>query len=222
MDQPKPIETQLQTALMRIPGIRAARVVTDSSATPTEIHIVASGEKTPKQLVRDVQTVALATVGVSIDHRIVSVVMFPDESQPQAAAAEKRISIQEITTETRSTSSKVRVVLDWGNTSSSGESSGYTSAENLIQIAAQATLEAVRGLLADGAWLSLEQASIQRVGARDVAVATITIAGGVALSGSAVVAGQHTEAIVRAVLDALNRRLAPMEKDGQRTGNGSS
>lgn len=197
---------EIEAALSKIPGVSAARVVTDAEGTPVEIHIVAAGEKSAKQLVRDVQTVALATLGVAIDHRIVSVVQFPDSRA--VAPSVKRISIDEITTETRGTTSRVRVVLTWGNVSSSGESSGFTSAESLLRMSAQATLDAVGGLMADGPWLALEHASIQRVGPRDLALATITIgSGGIALSGSAVVLGQHTEAIVRAVLDSVNRRL---------------
>lgn len=206
---------EMDAALLKIPGVRAARVVVDDEGAPSEIHIVAGDEKGPKQLVRDVQTVALATLGMAIDHRIVSVVQFPD-SEEIGAAGEKRIAIDEIATETRGTTSKVRVVLSWGDTTSSGEATGFTSAEGLLRLAAQATLEAVRSLLADGAWLALENAAVQRVGVRDVAVATITVGvGGPALSGSAVVVGQHTEASVRAVLDALNRRLAPMEREVQ-------
>lgn len=211
--QPNPDE--IQAALLKIPGVRAARVVVDAKGEPSEMHIVAGSDKSPKQLVRDVQTVALATLGIAIDHRIVSVVQFPDADET-GVAGEKRVSIDEIATETRGATSKVRVVLSWGEITSSGEATGFTSGEMLLRLAAQATLEAVRGLLADGAWLALEHAAVQRVGARDLIVATITVGiGGVPLSGSAVVVGQHTEATVRAVLDALNRRLTPMEKESQ-------
>lgn len=208
---------EIEAALMRIPGVKAARIVLGDDGKPAEVHIVASGEKPAKQLVRDVQTVALATLGVEIDHRIVSVVQFPDADSAPAQGADRRITIDEITTETKGTTSQVRVVLSWKNVSSSGEASGFTSAEGLLRLAAQATLEAVRGLLADGAWLALDHVSIHRVGSRDIALATLSVGpGGVALSGSAVVTGQHTEAVVRAVLDAVNRRLSPSEREGQR------
>jgi hypothetical protein len=209
---------QIEAALMKIPGVKATRVVLGDNGKPAEVHIVASGEKPAKQLVRDVQTVALATLGLEIDHRIVSVVQFPDSAP--APLGDKRITIDEITTETKGTNSQVRVILTWRNVSSSGEASGFTSAEGLLRLAAQATLEAVRGLLADGAWLALDHVSVHRVGSRDIALATLSVGpGGVALSGSAVVMGQHTEAIVRAVLDAVNRRLTPSEREAQRPRN---
>src|SRR5438046_2182514 len=69
---------ELEECLRQVPGIRAASVVTGPDAVPTEIHIVASRAKGPKQVVRDVQSMALATFDVNIDHRIVSVVQFDD------------------------------------------------------------------------------------------------------------------------------------------------
>jgi hypothetical protein len=49
-------------------------VVTGADALPTEIHILANPGKPAKQVVRDVQSVAMAQYGIDIDHRIVSVV----------------------------------------------------------------------------------------------------------------------------------------------------
>ncbi|HEY8728664.1 MAG TPA: hypothetical protein VIL94_03710, partial [Acidothermaceae bacterium] len=69
---------ELEEALRQVPGIRAASVVTGADAVPTEIHIVAGRAKGAKQVVRDVQSVAMAGYDIDIDHRIVSVVQFDD------------------------------------------------------------------------------------------------------------------------------------------------
>ena len=45
--------SRLEDDLRRVPGVKSARIV--GRGSPTEIHIVASHERTPKQLVRDVQ-----------------------------------------------------------------------------------------------------------------------------------------------------------------------
>jgi hypothetical protein len=190
--------------------VRAVRVVSDSSGSPIEVHVVATGGKTPKQIVRDVQTVAQATSGVSIDHRIVSVVQFPDEEQEQRAAVppELRVMFEEISTETRGTNSKVRVILTRGDQQASGESAGVTSADSLIRLAAGAAVDAIKGLQANGPWLALEDVALLQLGGHDVAVATVMMGPGPqTVSGSAVVMGQPTEAAVKAILDALNRRL---------------
>lgn len=69
---------RLEEDLRKIPGITHARVVGEEK--PREIHIVASPQRSPKQLVRDVQSLAAARFGMPIDHRIVSIVRL-DEAE---------------------------------------------------------------------------------------------------------------------------------------------
>lgn len=196
--------SRLEEALLQIPGIRAARVVANGGVA-NEIHIVSAGGKGPKQIVRDVQTVALATLGMQVDHRIVSVVQFPEADVSIRAP---RIVIDEIATRTLGTTSTVSVVLSQSDTTSKGEASGMASVEGLQRLAAEATLQAIRGLTSNGAWPTLEHVAVQRSGVHDVVVVTVSIgSGSTTLSGSAVVSGQVVEAAVRAVLDSLNRRL---------------
>lgn len=69
----------LEDALRQIPGVRAVSVVTDGKATPLEVHVLAAPGKAAKQVVRDVQSVALARYDIDVDHRIVSVVQIGDD-----------------------------------------------------------------------------------------------------------------------------------------------
>lgn len=81
--------SKLEQDLLRVPGVRSARVI--GGDVPTEIHVVTTSKRSPKQVVRDVQSLAAAGFGIPIDHRIVSVVQLDDpppaqpETQPQAA-----------------------------------------------------------------------------------------------------------------------------------------
>ena len=54
---------ELERELCRLPEISAARVVTDDTGRPTEVHILADTAKHAKQVVRDVQSVARASGG---------------------------------------------------------------------------------------------------------------------------------------------------------------
>ena len=67
---------KLEEDLLRVPGVRSARVV--GTDVPSEIHIVTTSKRSPKQVVRDVQSLAAAGFGIPIDHRIVSVVQLDD------------------------------------------------------------------------------------------------------------------------------------------------
>lgn len=199
---------EIEAALAQIPGVKAARLVTDEEGRPVEIHVVASGEKSPKQLVRDIQTVAIAGFGMEIDHRIISVVQFPD-SEP-LRSREVRPSIEEIGTEVRGKSAKMTVALRSGDRLTRGEATGTNARDALIRVAAMAALNAVSQMTSDQIWLEIDHVAIQRAGGHEVAVATVNVAesqGVTSLSGSAVITGLQTEAVVRAVLAAVNRRL---------------
>ena len=79
---------EVERELCRIPDVRAARIVANDAGDPVEVHILASTGKGAKQLVRDVQSVAIASGGLDIDHRIISVVQLDDlASDPTSAGA---------------------------------------------------------------------------------------------------------------------------------------
>src|SRR2546430_12314561 len=70
----------IEKELCRLPAVNTARIVVDEIGRPTELHILASAEKSPKQIARDVQSVAMATFGLEIGHPILPVVL-PDRTQ---------------------------------------------------------------------------------------------------------------------------------------------
>jgi hypothetical protein len=150
----------------------------------------------------------MATFGIDLDHRIISIVQFSEAEL--GTPAEGRPAIEEISTEIKGKSARVIVALKKNGASGKGDASGVNSKESLTRLAATATIKALNELLEGRSWLELEHVGIQRAGAAEVMVATLTLGesrGTTSLSGSAVVTGLLTEAVVRAVLDALNRRL---------------
>jgi len=80
------LRPDFEAALRQIQGVRAASVVTTGTGVPSEIHILAATGKAPKQVVRDVQSLAMARFDLDIDHRIVSVVQL-DESDLETTKA---------------------------------------------------------------------------------------------------------------------------------------
>ena len=97
---------ELEDALAGIPGVRAVSVVTGPDATPTEVHVLASQGKPAKQVVRDVQSLAMASYGLALDHRIVSVVQIGDDATvasiaPASPSESTRPSLTSITVHSR-------------------------------------------------------------------------------------------------------------------------
>ena len=217
-----PIEAEiieLERELCRLPEVSAARIVADRVGRPTEIHILAHGSKHPKQVVRDVQSVALASFGIEVDRRIVSVVQLggqpggvPTQDLENPVRAEERAVLRHVNAEANGLRSLVRVTLAHGDREAVGFAEGSVASSARHRLVAAATLDALRQVQPAAECCDVDAAQILRVGAEDVAVVTATFVlptGEQVLSGSAVVR-RHDEsaAIARAVLDATNRRLA--------------
>ena len=87
----------LEAEFCRLSDVLAARVVADDAGRPVEVHVLAGSGKHAKQVVRDIQSVALASFGVDIDRRIVSVVQLGDDSTsaelPEVSASGNRMRI---------------------------------------------------------------------------------------------------------------------------------
>jgi hypothetical protein len=202
------LRPELETSLVRLPGIQAARVVTDGTAAPTEIHVLADREKTPKQLVRDIQSLAMAQFDIEIDHRIVSIVQFDDgETAPRSP---HRVLIASITTTVNGLEATTTVTLARDGTLFEGVSTAPSMPSSRSRAVARATLQAVGTMLTISA-CDIESAQIATVGGREVAVSIVQVlspAGEHIVTGSALVRGDDADAVARSVLDALNRRLA--------------
>jgi hypothetical protein len=209
---------ELERELCRLPEISAARVVVDPSGRPTEVHILADTSKHAKQVVRDVQSVALASFGIEIDRRIVSVVQLGSTTNGNGHS-EVTVDITDgfrpvlvsSTAETSGLRSLVRVTLARGDDEAVGFAEGSIATSARHRLIATATVDALRQLETAAECLDIDSAQIVRVGARDVAIVVVVFVlppSEQLVSGSAIVR-DHTEAdaVVRAVLDATNRRL---------------
>lgn len=201
--------TELEEGLKKIPGVSQIRVVGDDQ--PVEIHVVASNERSPKQLVRDVQSMAAAGFGLSIDHRIVSIVQVED---PAAANGRRpsRILLERVEIAKGPSSDWVKVILRHPDgEATEGSCTGGGSRVSRGKAAVIATLRALDPVLAArGARVDLEHLSIQHMDVQDgVLVRAVFYDGGVGLSlvGTSPIEDDIASASIKALLQALNRKL---------------
>lgn len=211
----------LEQDLLRIMGVTSVRVVGEES--PREVHVVASSSRPPKQVVRDVQSLAAARFGLSIDHRIVSVVQMDEEDEAADAAAptnepevdsgeDRRPALDRIVSATRGDSGWVRVGLRWpdGEVTEGAGAAGATR-DSRARGSVNAVQQALEPLLASrNVSLDLEHLLISRMGSNDSVIVKVGWhEGGNAtiLVGSALVEDDIATATVRALLQAVNRKL---------------
>jgi hypothetical protein len=239
----------LEAELSRIPGVTATRVVLDESGAPSEIHVLATPDKPAKQVVRDVQSVALARFDLELDRRIVSVVQLdspagtlrppapergspegdqerekederraapphPVRGRPDEAGvdmAQSRVGLMGVSVSRDGHRHTVEVTLSWRGIKAVGWESGSASTSATHRQVALATLAALRQIDPSIEPADVETATVSHLGGRDVASVTLIVLDPPreeVLAGSAVVGATGVpDALARAVLDALNRRL---------------
>lgn len=198
----------LEDALGRIQGVMTARVVVDQGDRVSEVHILASRARSPKQIVRDVQSVAIARFGFDLDYRTVSIVQLEEDGTPERSVRSERIALERVRLDTKGTSSTAEVVLRLQGQERVGLARGPGSSG--LRLIARAFADAFHELLPDKA-IDIDFAEIVAAGSRQVALALVRVAAGAddqVVSGSAVVRRDPADALARACLSAVNRILA--------------
>ncbi|MDH3463606.1 MAG: hypothetical protein OEM32_08285 [Acidimicrobiia bacterium] len=194
-----------QEKIGRIDGVEAARIVAGNGHIE-EIHVLARRNKPPKQLVRDVQSLSQALFGEDIDRRVVSIVQLAD-GDFEGGFRPALIDIAETLDGSRA---EVSVSLRWDDKVLVGTVSGAASTSTRHRQVAEATIDAVRQGIHPNAAMAVSSMDVPTLGSRKVAIAQVVLVTDATermLIGCAFVEDDVARAVVRAVLDALNRLL---------------
>ena len=204
---------ELEESLTRLAAIDAVRIVAEGDKV-TEVHVLAAADKPAKQVVRDVQSLAMARFGTTIDRRVISVVQLTPDAAHRIAPSSRPVlvGIREEPEDSRVT---VHVTLGWQGREYVGSAHGPAATSARLRLVGEATLHALEALYPTGPPLALDAIGPATMGMRTVVIAVVVSSA--AVGGEEVAAGSAlaqrddlAEAAVRAVLDALNRRLSTM------------
>jgi hypothetical protein len=215
--------SEVETELCRLPDVTAVRLVADPVGRPLEVHVLAQAGKAAKQIVRDIQSVALASFGLELDRRIVSVVQLnPNGSRhtdgEHATPAATRPRIVTVQAQSSGLRTTAQVTLSANDDERTGYAEGTIAASARPRLLAQATLDALRQLEPAAEFLDVDSAHVVRAGAHDVVVVLLVSVDPPHenhLSGSSIIRTHTDDAVVRAVLDATNRRLPHLARDNE-------
>jgi len=202
---------EIESSLSQVSEIKAARVVASEDGHIQEIHVLALPNKTPKQLVRDIESTIMASFGIAIDHKKISIAQLGSEVLPRREQKlTARAQIKSINAEVRGVEAVLTVVLELEGDVYIGKVAGPNSQTGRKRLVAQATLDALEQYLHGAMSFALEDVDIVALGGEHVAVACVTLVtslGEQSFAGSALVRQNEKDSIVRATLDAINRRM---------------
>ncbi|HEY7461543.1 MAG TPA: hypothetical protein VIC59_06685 [Gemmatimonadota bacterium] len=210
---------KIESLLLTLPDVRAAKVACDSHGAITEVHLVAPDNINPKATVRNVESLLKAALGIDVDHRVISVAQVrmdnggkqPNWSDtPRLARSPARVRFLEVAfTNEAPFKVKAEVFLEWGGETFSGIAVDTSTARSRPRLAARAACDALESFLERNIGLSLEHFQILDTPVGQIALACLRNVGREGrhrtLVGSALIEEDPNQGAVLAVLDALNR-----------------
>jgi hypothetical protein len=200
-------ETALQELINDVEGVVSSKVKFDEKGNAIEIHVLADKSRNAKQIVRDIQSAVTAKFGLDIDHRIISIAQLNCDG---VLSRELRLIYKGMEMVSRGLDLEVKVILSYRDKDYEGSFKGINTSRNINRIVAQATLQAISEFINFGEAFIVEDVKDVKMANNSVVNVAITYIdrnGEQLLIGSSIVSGDMKEAVVKATLDAVNRRI---------------
>lgn len=216
---PPPSQHQIERLLGSLAGVVSARVLLDYEGRIRELHVLATPDLHPKQVVRNVESALSAGLGIEVDRRVVSVAQIEGEYEPAASEsvvepeavpdgeAARVVLIGFDSTRASARRARCTVTLEREGVHYSGAADGADTPQGRAEAAAEAVLRAVEGM-PGGASFGFEGARVvESDGRRFVLVAARVMdrRPPLELSGAALLDRTPEEAGIMAALQATNR-----------------
>jgi len=197
---------QIEASIAQLRNVVSNKVVVDSSNSIKEIHALMSGDRNPKQLVRDIESTILTRYGFKVDHKLISVAQVDLE-----VAAIARLRWLDVALSQEGRRARAAVTVARGGREFVGSADGQRSPTNVLRLVAEATIQAVEEACGLNDRFAVQDLSAISLSSQSVVVVLLSMVGDgpeQLLTGCAVVQqSDQTRAVVHATLDALNRRV---------------
>jgi len=197
--------TEIQSLISKIDGVLNVKLVIEEEEL-REVHILGNTLRAPKQIVRDIESSLLAAFDYRIDRKIISIAQI----QTDDSSALRRIKYSGIDFKTEGNALECTVYLTHDGEEFSEKVTGIKTAANRKKIVAAATVRSVEDILGQAFLFNVEDVFIHS--SRDIDYVTVIV--NMVLNeteetmvGSAIVKLDPNEAIAKAALDAVNRRI---------------
>ncbi len=210
--------SELESLIKRLPTVLRCHVAVNEWGTIEEIHVLTSLDRSPKQIVRDVESALLAQWDLRVDHKKISVAQIIEDRSLRPMA---RLTVSEYRIDLDTVHQKAKGFVrlqpsDDATTSYEGQWEGRYVPSQYHYIMAWTAIDAVNQIpeLSEPFVLS-ELKTFALAGRTVVAVAVNYVTNQrreEILVGSAPERGDGQGAAVRAVLDAVNRKIGQVNR----------
>jgi hypothetical protein len=226
-----------QDLVGRIQGISSCQISAGDSGEITEVHVVATADKSPKFIARDVESCLKAAMGVDVDHRKIGVVVVESDEtarppeptiEPRPVRVTAGDAVVEFPLEEYASrfvfhsvnlfisqrSVRAEVELSRESVTAFGSAQNDRPIRSSFEVVAEATLRAISEYLDETLRLCL--VGLRRVSVDDVDMIVVIVdrvsgRDRKCLVGASVVTGNENQTVVFATLDAVNRVLGKLD-----------
>lgn len=194
-----------QEMINKINGVISTKIVHQDNDIQ-EMHILANTLRAPKQIVRDIESILLTSFDYRIDRKVISIAQIEtDDCDPI-----KRIKLGGISLDVQANSLECKVKLIYEEEEFFVSQVGIKTAANRKRIVAKATIDAIERILGQ-AFIFDVQDVITTIN-RDITFISVLVNMVIneteeTMVGSAIVRNDINEAIAKATLAAINRRV---------------
>ncbi len=200
---------EYEDTLKRIRDVITARAVLGPDGSVEEIHVLAGPGRSVKFIARDVESSLIAAFGNPIDRRKISIAQLGGDPGRQ----ERRVQLRKVEIVSEADSAEVNVYLRMGNNEVMGSAEGVPTAKNWLWLSACAAINAIGQYLSPDVSFTIEDVSVTSSRTTRIALVSVRLfAFGKEqlLTGSCPISHDDREAVVKATLDAVNRKFAQM------------
>lgn len=197
-----------EDVIKRIDSVLHVKIVANESETDlSEIHVLSNNHRAPKQIVRDIESSLLAAFDYRIDRRTLSIAQIETDEPSRII---KRIRFDGLSFKNSGNYAECSVKLIFEDEEFESTQSGIKTASNTKKIVAEAAIKAVEKILGQGMLFDIQDVII--TDGRDVSFVSVlvnVVISGIeeTLVGSSIIKNDLNEAIVKAALGAINRRI---------------
>ena len=189
----------------KIDSVISSKVVSTENDL-LEVHILTNNVRSPKQIVRDVETAIYTIFDYKIDRKIISVAQIETEYDEKL----KRIKFEAITFTTSDNTTECSLTLTYEEQEYRVSQMGIKTLSNKRKIVADTTIKVVEKILGQTAIFDIQDVIVHTSGQItfiSVLVNMLIHGNEETMVGSALVKNDVNEAIAKATLGAINRRV---------------
>lgn len=201
----------------KLPGVLSVEFVTEGPVV-REVHVLSDQSRSPKQIVRDIQSALLARFQLDLDHRIISVAQIPG----LPTVVQRRLICDKLELSTGRSGVDVAVSLRIGDVYHKGVARSDLSSAGRSRAIAQATTDAINQFLAAGCRFCFEELKQVPIGSQVAVMVGLRLeqAGKAeALLGACYLGEDPNFSVALATLDGVNRRILTLPFAREEGGN---